>query len=713
MAVCYNCGNNMQLKEGKRTMKFASAVILASMAFATSGRLLAGTIFWSGLGSDNKWTTPSNWEGGDAPGASDTAQFGAVGAGSWTTINLQGVDAIGGLVVDGSAATNYTFSLCGGATLGRTLIATSNVARAKLEVNGCTFETGANPIVIGNNDRDNSGGGMQYGELTVANALVRNASDIARASHSYSSTEQFAILVGKNASGILRVQDGAVVSNKLQVGTGIAGTSGRGSGAVYQSGGQVVTIGDASYQANCIGNGSSMGYYELSGGEFRGNMAIATYGYGIWHQESGTTADLLTLTIAKGNGGRADVYVRGNALASSANGNFCLGYNGGTSITTIDGAGAALNCGYRYMSAFRSDSSVVCTARVNVVRGGKFRAGLIYNSSKSTVPSRLALSFDDGTFACGMSQVEDIFAYTSGSPVDDVRIYKGGMTVETEADNASAGTAVPLRKPEGKGVSEIPFDFDEFVKWNCPPYITIKGDGDGATAHALFDSSSQTVTGVVVTCSGTGYTWAQAVASYRGNSCPSSKTVDCVLVDNDQTGSFTKAGRGTFTLKAENDWGGDTIAAGGTLKVDCDNAIPVNASIILNGGDIDFGGKVCSVGRITYCVGGGNLLNTANVQLPSTFDMAITAEDILAGRSVVLTESQNLDGSTLTATGDFSSLDPDVCSSYVVVSHVSGSVTGTPDIVAPKLPRGWQFETSASGVELCYSNRSGLIIVIR
>ena len=81
----------------------------------------------------------------------------------------------------------------------------------------------------------------------------------------------------------------------------------------------------------------------------------------------------------------------------------------------------------------------------------------------------VALSFDDGTFACGMSQVEDIFAYTSGSPVDDVRIYKGGMTVETEADNASAGTAVPLRKPEGKGVSEIPFDFDEFAEWNCPP----------------------------------------------------------------------------------------------------------------------------------------------------------------------------------------------------------------------------------------------------
>ena len=212
-------------------MKVAGTIIWTGLVLVSGVRLFAATVVWSGLGTDNKWTAPGNWDGGDAPGAGDIAQFGAVGAGAWTTINLQGVDAISGLVVDGAAATNYTFNLCGGATLGRTLIATSNVARAKLEVNGCTFVTGADPIIIGNNERDNSGGGMQYGELTVANALVRNAADIARASHSYSSTEQYAILVGRNASGILRVQEGAAVSNKLQIGTGVAGTSGRGSGA--------------------------------------------------------------------------------------------------------------------------------------------------------------------------------------------------------------------------------------------------------------------------------------------------------------------------------------------------------------------------------------------------------------------------------------------------------------------------------------------------
>ena len=637
------------------------------------------------------------------------------------TITYDNASADGRIVVNAAIASgvtnaieNGTVAICGDNTLGRTTIAMADAAKAKLEVRGCTVETGKNPIIIGHNaGNDYNGGGMQYGEVTVSNALVYNAEDIARASHTYSATAQYAFLVGKNASGILRIQDGAVVSNKLQIGTSISGTAGRGSGAVYQSGGKVVTIGDAGYQANCMGNAGSMGYYELKGGEFFGNMAIATYGYGIWHQEPGTTADLRTLNIARANGGRADVYIRGRTSASGSNGNFCGGYqSGNASVTTIDGEGAILDCGYTYMAAFRSDSDGVCTARVNVVRGGKFKAGLIYSVAKSAVPSRLALSFDGGTFVCGQSQVADIFAYTA-KPVDDVRIYKGGMTVETESGNANAGTAVPLLKPEGKGVSEIPFDFDEFAEWNCPPYITINGDGDGATAHALFDSASQSVTGVVVTCSGTGYTWAKAVASYRGNSCPSSKTVDCVLADNDQTGSFTKAGSGTFTLNAENGWGGETIAAGGTLKVGCNNAIPENASIVLNGGDIDFNGKVCSVGRVTYGVGGGQLRNTANVQLPSTFDVAITAEDILAGKSVVLTESQSLDGSALTVTGDLSALDPDVCRSYTVVSHASGQVTGAPVVIAPKLPIGWQFETSAAGVVLRYSSNLGLTIIFK
>ncbi len=70
-------------------MKVAGTIIWTGLVLVSGIRLFAATIVWSGLGTDNKWTAPGNWEGGDAPGTSDTAQFGAVGAGSWTTINLE------------------------------------------------------------------------------------------------------------------------------------------------------------------------------------------------------------------------------------------------------------------------------------------------------------------------------------------------------------------------------------------------------------------------------------------------------------------------------------------------------------------------------------------------------------------------------------------------------------------------------------------------
>lgn len=604
--------------------------------------------------------------------------------------------------------------IAGDTTLGFTKIAIVDKAKAQLEVRGCTVETGLEPINVGSNTGNNyNGGGTQYGELTVSNAVIRNAADLARTSHSYDKGSDYAIMVGKNAYGILRVQDGAVISNKLQIGTGGGGipstdasTGGRGSGAVYQSGGQVVTIGSAEYRANSMGSGSGMGYYELKAGTFAGYMSIGTYGYGIWHQEPGTTADLKSLTAASANGGHADVYIRGTVTARNASSQICGGYqSGNVSVVTVDGPGV-LDCDNNIVYAFIS--SAVCTSRVNVVRGGTVKLANFYRHSNAPAAGCFGIAFDGGTVVC-RSNAGDLFAYDANMEfVDDVRVYAGGMTVDT--GDRSTGTKVPLRKPEERGVAAIPFDFTAFKSWNVPPFIRIDGDGDGATAHALFDSDSQSVTGVVITCSGTGYSWAKAKAVYSGIG-PAGISVDCVLEDNDQSGSFTKAGTGTFTLRATNTWGGATIAAGGTLKAGCDWAVPTNSPVVLAGGKIDFGGKVGSVSKITYTVGGGSIVNAENVTLPSTFDLAITAEEVLAKKSIPLTGDQDLTGKTLTITGDFSSLDPEVCRKYTVVSVSGGTISGEPTIVAPALPKDWSFVTRPNGVKLV--NPLGMMLLVR
>ena len=629
------------------------------------------------------------------------------------TIAYDNASADSKIVINAALAVGVTNSLekgtvvfKGDIALSRTTIATADKAKAQLEIRDCDVETGIEPLIIGNNTgTDYSGGGMQYGEVTVSNAVICNKADIERGSTKYGSQHEYGIVVGKNASGVLRVQEGSIVSNRLLIGIGGAElVSGRGSGAVYQSGGEVVA-----FSPIMAYGGNSMSYYELSGGTFKvpGTFSPGTSSYAMWDQSAGTTATVKNLNPSSGNGGKTELFIRGHMNVSDSGSRLCNGYqDGNISIFTVDGPDALLDLGGGGSYAFEA-SGKIQTVRFNVNDSGVLRVGLLYRNKVTSADSRFSVAFDGGIFACGAS-AEDVFSY-QGQPLDSVRIHSKGMTVDTRG--MGTGTGVALTAASGKGVTEIPFDWATFPQWNVPPFIRIDGDGDGATAHALFDSSSQCVTGVVITCSGSGYTTATATAVYVGNGCPSSQTVDCVLSDNVTTGSFTKTGTGTFTLNAENSWGGKTIAAGGTLKVGCDNAIPAGTSVLLAGGDIDFNDKVCSVANVTYGVGGGRLLKTGNVQLPSTFDMAITADEILSNQSVPLSGNQDLTGKTLIVTGDFSSLDPEVCRRYTVVSVTGGTISGEPTIVAPALPKGWSFVTRLNGVKLV--NPLGMLMIVR
>ena len=85
----------------------------------------------------------------------------------------------------------------------------------------------------------------------------------------------------------------------------------------------------------------------------------------------------------------------------------------------------------------------------------------------------------------------------------------------------------------------------------------IEGDGEGASAIALFDSATRTLKGVVVTSPGSGYTTANTkiTAIYKGRvneSAPYSISVDCAfeLTDANAGGivKLTKRGSGILTL---------------------------------------------------------------------------------------------------------------------------------------------------------------------
>ena len=76
-------------------------------------------------------------------------------------------------------------------------------------------------------------------------------------------------------------------------------------------------------------------------------------------------------------------------------------------------------------------------------------------------------------------------------------------------------------------------------------HIVVEGDGQGAAAVALYDSDGQSVTNLLVTAPGVGYTVATAKVYCAGSPAVA---IPCVLADNDAGGSFTKAGAGCLTL---------------------------------------------------------------------------------------------------------------------------------------------------------------------
>ena len=171
--------------------------------------------------------------------------------------------------------------------------------------------------------------------------------------------------------------------------------------------------------------------------------------------------------------------------------------------------------------------------------------------------------------------------------------------------------------------------------------MQIFGDGYGASALAEFDSRSGTVTGITVTSPGCGYTRAKAVFTFGYEGTAASIvaiTNDCVIAQNDGKGSFAKKGGGTLTLRAENNWGGDTILAGGVLKSGVDGAIPAGGTFVLAGGTLDMNGTVLSDGTtlpkkwaidVNMALENGAVVYDGDLTFPEGSTLDLRGEEVL------------------------------------------------------------------------------------
>ena len=221
----------------------------------------------------------------------------------------------------------------------------------------------------------------------------------------------------------------------------------------------------------------------------------------------------------------------------------------------------------------------------NVLRGGN--NGGVKNRTMSTA----YVNFNGGTFKTrnnqGTATSGGLFQGTSDNTyIDYVTTYAGGAVIETDAANRKVYLRVPLRAPTGKGVASV--DFDAYTGKRsgllAPPSVLIEGDGQGASAYAVFDAERGEVMGVRVVSPGWGYT--TAVAKFRYDSLYNT-AVECpVTLADAVSGGLTKAGPGTLVLAAANTYTGETVLKQGTLELAVAGALPEGSTVAYDGGEL-------------------------------------------------------------------------------------------------------------------------------
>ena len=455
--------------------------------------------------------------------------------------------------------------------------------------------------------------------------------------------------------GIIELFDGALVTNRIDGGDAASKKAthnvpniGGAQGAYYQHGGTFITPGGYQY----FGSYNNM-YVSIEGGKFVNNNNNCRMGRraGAISFIDITGGRFETQGIGAGQAGaQATVCVSGTGKFISSEGQYFprrdteANTGGSHAIFAVDGNGATAECTNTGSHSFALSGQFNSVGEIDLNNGGTMSANGFYKSSTSGKDGTalsgnvVRFSFNGGILRLsanynGSVEKDKIFRnFTAGT--DHVYVHAGGATIDTAGHTLKVGA--PLEEPTGNGVESIPLpaEIASLGAWEyiAAPAVTITdpdGTGSGATAVAIFNTTTGKVTGFRVLNRGNNYTSAQATISKGGYT--NTFTVVCTLTAN-ASGGFTKAGAGKLVLDCANTYTGATVVAGGTLISSNASALVTTRALKLTGGTLDL--TTQNISDLTalehISLDGGTIVNDAgNVALPNgkcSIDLAAVKE---------------------------------------------------------------------------------------
>ena len=352
--------------------------------------------------------------------------------------------------------------------------------------------------------------------------------------------------VGMAGTGVFYMAGGAVniTGSGLLTGNGAGGI-----GAIYQTGGDLFNSADlmVAYAAG------GYGYHLVSGGTVTETnwTRVARQGLGIMHQTGGAltnTSGTLGLLIGDAASATGVLYQAGGTMNL-----------GQLRLVQTTGARAELNL---YGGTMTINSNLVFNqaAGTNIVNliGGVLDVAQITRNSGGGLAY---FNFDGGTLRATAATNATVFM-GQGTKLTGAYLYQGGLNIDTGSKLLSIEQN--LLAPPGSGVTNINFS-GPLTGYLGAPYVAISGgNGTGATAVALFDYTSGSVTGILVTSRGFNYTSAPTVSLRGGGNTNYALTAS---IGANVSGGLTKSGDGTLLLNNVNTFTGPTIVQSGTLAI--------------------------------------------------------------------------------------------------------------------------------------------------